>query len=135
LIIDSSVVVALFLREPDWQGLIECIANTAAVGIGTPTLVETGIVLSARLNRDARPLLARFIQEFEIQPITFGEAHWQEAVRAFGHFGKGRHPAALNFGDCMTYATARLARQPLLFVGDDFSKTDLEIVTWPSLTF
>ena len=128
MILDSSVVIALFLREPDWQGLIDRIAATAAVGIGTPTLVETGIVLSARLERDARPLLARFIQEFEIEPIIFGEAHWQEAVRAFRRFGKGRHPAALNFGDCMTYATARLARQPLLFVGDDFSKTDMECV-------
>lgn len=126
MIVDSSVVIALFLREPDWQGLLERMATTDAPGIGTPTLVETGIVLSARLERDARPLLARFVQEFEIEPVVFGAAHWQEAVRAFARFGKGRHPAALNFGDCMTYATARLARQPLLFLGDDFSKTDLE---------
>ena len=58
----------------------------------------------------------------------FTDLHWQRAVDAYAHFGKGRHPAGLNFGDCMTYATAALARQPLLCRGDDFSKTDLEVV-------
>jgi len=53
------------------------------------------------------------------------ERHWRTAVEAFRRFGKGRHPAALNFGDCLTYATAKLADRPLFFVGNDFGKTDL----------
>lgn len=125
MIIDSSVV-AVFLREPDWQALFHRLAASNVTGIGTPTLVETGIVLSARLQRDAALLLRRFIQEFDIAPIAFGDGHWGEAVRAFRRFGKGRHAAGLNFGDCMSYATARLADQPLLFVSDDFPRTDIE---------
>jgi ribonuclease VapC len=57
--------------------------------------------------------------------VPFGEGHWPVAVDAFIRFGKGRHPASLNFGDCLTYAVARLADQPLICVGDDFAKTDL----------
>jgi uncharacterized protein with PIN domain len=63
-----------------------------------------------------------------IEIVPFTGLHWQRAVDAFARFGKGRHPAALNFGDCMTYATAALARQPLPCRGDDFRKTDLELV-------
>ena len=128
MILDSSVIVAIFLRESGWQALFERLVATTVTGIGTPTLVETGIVLSARLQRDAAPLLARFLQEFEIATIAFDEVHWREAVRAFQRFGKGRHAAGLNFGDCMSYATAQVAGQPLLFVGDDFPLTDIEQV-------
>jgi ribonuclease VapC len=70
-------------------------------------------------------LLARFLQEAGLTVIPFGEEHWRAAVEAYAKFGKGRHPAGLNFGDCLTYAVARLAGQRLLFVGTDFSKTDL----------
>ncbi|MDJ0764395.1 MAG: type II toxin-antitoxin system VapC family toxin [Myxococcota bacterium] len=125
MILDSSVVIATFLKEPGYQQLVEKIAQAPILGIGTPTLVETGIVLSARLGRDARALLDRFVQEFGIQIIPFGESHWREAISAYLRYGKGRHPAALNYGDCLAYATAILANQPLLFVGNDFPKTDI----------
>ncbi len=68
------------------------------------------------------------LDELGIQEIPFGELHWREAVDAYRRFGKGRHPAALNFGDCMTYAVASLTGEPLLFVGNDFGHTDLEAV-------
>ena len=61
-----------------------------------------------------------------ISEIPFGPAHWREAVDAYQRFGRGRHPARLNFGDCLSYATAKLAGQPLLFIGHDFSQTDIE---------
>ena len=57
--------------------------------------------------------------------MPFGEAHWREALAAYRRFGRGRHRANLNFGDCLSYAVARLAGEPLLFVGDDFAATDL----------
>ena len=125
MIIDSSAIVAVFFREPGFEKLLDQLASAAAAGIGTPTLVETGIVLTARMGKDARTLVSRFVEEFEIQTIPFGEHHWREAVSAYARFGRGRHPAALNFGDCMTYSVARLSDQPLLFVGDDFTETDL----------
>jgi len=127
VILDTSAVVAIFLREPGFEALVGKIAESDGVGIGIPSLVELGIVLSARLHRDARPLIDRFLQEGAIQPVPFGEDHWRIAVGAYLRFGRARHPAGLNFGDCLAYATAKLARQPLLCVGDDFPQTDLPL--------
>jgi ribonuclease VapC len=115
------------LQEPGFERLLGRLNRAAAVGIGSPTLVETAIVLSARLERDARPQISRFIAEASVSTIAFGDAHYGAAVQAWLRFGKGRHPAALNFGDCLSYATAQLAGQPLLCTGEDFSKTDLDL--------
>lgn len=125
MIVDSSAIVAIALREPGWEGVVARLAAEAASGIGAPTLAEAGLVLTARMGARARPLLSRLLQEAGLSVIPFAEEHWRVAVEAYARFGKGRHPAALNFGDCLTYAVARLAGQPLLFVGDDFAKTDL----------
>ncbi len=65
---------------------------------------------------------------FDVRVIEFGDRHWKVALQAFARFGKGRHPAGLNLGDCLTYAVARLSGQPLLCVGDDFAQTDLALV-------
>jgi ribonuclease VapC len=127
VILDASAVVSMFLREPGWEGIAEKIGQARTAGIGAPTLAETGIVLTARFEKDSRPLLFRFIHEFDIAVVPFGEFHWREAIAAFARYGKGRHAAALNFGDCLTYAVARLARRPLLCTGRDFAKTDLTL--------
>jgi ribonuclease VapC len=126
VIVDSSAVVAILLREPGWESLLEQVASAPSVGIGAATLVETGIVLAARLGIPGKSLLARFVQESELTVVPVTAEHWSVAVDAYLRFGKGRHPAALNFGDCLTYAVAVIAGEPLLFVGDDFTKTDLE---------
>lgn len=128
MIVDSSAVLAILFRENDAEMLLSAIAGASVVGIGSPTAVETGLVLTARLQRDATGVLLRFFEETSIQVVPFTNFHWQRAIEAYARFGKGRHPAALNFGDCMTYATASLARQPLLCRGGDFRKTDLELV-------
>jgi len=125
MILDSSALITIVFKEPGYEAVVLKLGKANAVGIGAPTLAEAGIVLSARVRADTRGLLARFLQDFQINVIPFGEAHCRAAVDAYEKFGKGRHPAGLNFGDCMSYATARLADQPLLCVGDDFAKTDL----------
>lgn len=127
MILDSSAVLAVLLREPGHELLLERLEAAAGSGIGGPTVAEAGIVLTARMGPRATTILARFIQERELVVIAFGDLHWQEALDAFARFGKGIHPAGLNFGDCMAYATARLADEPLLCLGDDFAKTDLEL--------
>jgi len=127
VIVDSSVLVAITLREPGHEGLVARMLDADALGIGAPTLLETGIVPTSRIRRDARPALDRFVTEFGIVPIPFVADHWRTACSAFVRFGRGRRPAALSFGDCMTYATARLADLPLLCTGDDFRRTDLVI--------
>lgn len=130
MILDTSAIVGIVFQEPGWEGLLEALVAAGVRGIGTPTLTETGIVLGARLGRDSRPLLARFLQELDVTVVPFGEPHWREAVRAWNEFGKGRDAARLNFGDCLAYATARLASQPLLCKGGDFRQTDLELAFW-----
>jgi ribonuclease VapC len=127
LILDTSAVVAILLKEPSSAELVEKVLRETEVGIGTPTLAETAIVLSARLRRDARGVLSRFLTESSVFVVPFGEPHYGTAVEAWLRFGKGRHHAALNFGDCLAYATARVADRPLLCTGDDFPKTDLEL--------
>lgn len=127
MILDSSAIIALLLREPGHEPLYDLLASAESVGVGAPTAVETGIVLVARLGATGKSLLARFVQESEATVVPCGEEHWRVAVDAFLRFGRGRHPAALNFGDCHTYATARVAGRPLLCLGDDFAQTDLEL--------
>jgi ribonuclease VapC len=119
--------VAIALQEPGFEALLDKLQNAPAVGIGAPTLTEAGIVLSARRRQDARALLARFIAEGGVHTIPFTEAHFGTAVEAWLRFGKGRHQAALNFGDCMAYATARVADEPLLCTGEGLPKTHLEL--------
>lgn len=126
MIVDSSALVAITFREPGHGELIAKLASTPSAGIGTPTLTETGLVLTARLRRDPRDLIVRLLDEFSIVEIPFGDEHWKEAIDAYLRFGKGRHKAQLNFGDCLTYAVARLAGEPLLFTGNDFPQTDLD---------
>lgn len=124
MILDTSAVVAIVMKEPGHEQILRWLAH-GSPAIGAATLTEAAIVLSARLKRDARPLLARFLTEAAITVVPFGESHYGAAVDAWLRYGKGRHPAALNFGDCLAYAVARLAEEPLLFVGDDFAQTDV----------
>ena len=126
MVVDSSALLAIVFQEPGFEALLERTETADAVAAGTPTLTETAIVLHARLGSAAHGLLERMLDELGIQEVPFGEVHWREAADAYRRFGKGQHPAALNYGDCMTYAVARLAGEPLLFVGDDFRLTDLE---------
>ncbi len=96
--------------------------------IGAPTLVETTMVAIGRLGVRGKTSVARFMQELNVDVIEFGAQHAARAVEAFQRFGKGRHPAGLNLGDCHSYATASIARESLLFVGNDFTQTDLKLV-------
>lgn len=123
-------MVAIVLVEPGYQVLVNHLARAPVIGVGAPTLAETGIVLTARLWVTGRSLLARLMQESGAETIPCTAAHWPIAVAAFTCYGKGRHPAALNFGDCLTYAIWRLAARPLLCVGDDFPQIDVEVVLW-----
>jgi ribonuclease VapC len=127
VIVDSSALVAVLLREPGHEPVLGRLDDEPSVGVGAPTLAETGIVLGARLGVSGRTLLARFVQEADLTVMPMSVEHWGVAVDAFLRYGKGRHPARLNYGDCLTYAVASLAKEPLLCVGDDFSKTDLEL--------
>ena len=129
MIIDSSAVLAVIGKEPGHEPIIHELAASTRTRIGAPTQLETGIVLTARLGPRWRTVLARFLQENGIQTVAFGEEYAAVALDAYSRFGKGRHPAGLNFGDCCAYATASIAGEQLLCVGNDFRQTDLPLVS------
>lgn len=128
MILDSSAVVCMIEEEDGFGGLLGAVLEAASVAIGTPTLFETEMVLAAREGAAGRSLLSTFLKRNEVVPIAFDARHSSLATEAFLRYGKGRHPARLNYGDCMTYATARLAEDSLLCVGNDFARTDLSLV-------
>ena len=128
MIIDSSAVMAVIGKEPGYERIVHELAASPGTRIGAPTQLETGIVLTARLGPRGKTVLARFLQENAIQTVAFDEGHAAVALDAYSRFGKGRHPAALNFGDCCTYATTSIAGEQLLCIGDDFRQTDLPLV-------
>jgi ribonuclease VapC len=124
--IDTSAWIAIRFEEPGHELLVETVVNAAAVLVSTPTVLETAIILRRKYPVDPRLSLARDLKSFGIQIVPLNEDHSDVAIQAFLRYGKGRHPAGLNFGDCLSYAVASLAGIPLLYVGNDFSKTDIE---------
>ena len=131
MILDTSAIVRAVLREPGYERIFQRMGASPVLAVGAPTLVEAAMVLSSKVGRDSRAQLSRFLQEADVQVIPFTAEHYEVAVDAFQRYGKGRHPAALNFGDCLTYAVARLSGLPLLYTGDDFSRTDLSAAAHP----
>jgi ribonuclease VapC len=125
VIVDSSALVAIVMAEPGSEALLTKIISAAVRGIGAPTLLETLMVLTKRLQGEPWVLLQALLREMDVEVLPFTEEHCLVALSAFLRFGKGRHRAALNFGDCAAYAVASLAGEPLLFVGADFTKTDI----------
>lgn len=114
------------IREEEARDrLIEAIESAGEIAIGAPTLTEASIVLVGRYGVAGRSMLSRFLEEKDVISIPFDDRHWIVAAEAHIRYGKGRHAARLNYGDCMTYATAKVAGAPLLFVGNDFSQTDI----------
>ena len=127
MILDSSALVAIALDEPERPSLIAKINAADTVAIGAPTLVEAGIVLSARIGQDAGGVLAELIEAVDAVVVECGPQHWRAAIAAWWRYGKGRHAAGLNFGDCLAYAMAVVSGEPLLAKGDDFPKTDVPL--------
>lgn len=123
--LDSSALVAILFSEPGYLELVDAILEAEAVRVGAPTLVETGMVLAGRRGTPAGRELDDLVRELGITVVPFGEAEWHAALEASNRYGRGRHAAGLNFGDCLSYATASLAGDTLLFVGDDFRHTDI----------
>jgi ribonuclease VapC len=128
MVIDSSALVAYATREPQARAINDAIADAAVRRVAAPTWFETSMVLrSSRFSLSPSEIDGlRDSLGLELAAFT---AEYADAARdAWEHYGKGRHSAGLNFGDCMAYAVAKVAGEPLLYVGDDFAKTDIESV-------
>ncbi len=130
--VDTSVLVAIAKEEPERETFGLLLAEGDAV-IGTPTIVETKFVLSSILEAaDIDQMTHRLLREGGLRTIDFTAAMADAAVEAFRRYGKGRgHPAQLNFGDCMSYAVAKVHGVPLLYKGNDFAHTDIRSALGP----
>lgn len=130
MIVDTSVIIAILREEADAEELAAAVESAEVRRISAATYVEASIVTDANRN----PLLSSFLDSFlgrsliSIEPVTVQQA--RIAREAYRDFGKGRHRAGLNFGDCFAYALAKDKGEPLLFKGDDFRKTDVEIAEY-----
>ena|ERR1019366_8488623 len=130
MIIDTSALVAILDQEPEAERIARALAATPERMLSAANLVEAGIVMQARRGdegaRDVDLLLAKL--RVEVVPFTARQA--DIARKAFRRYGRGRHEAKLNFGDCLAYALAKDASAPLLFKGDDFGQTDVMVAPY-----
>ncbi len=125
MIVDTSALLAVIFGEPDAEGYLRTMASADALGASTATLTEALIVAEVRQGREAAADLAALLDELEVEIVSLDEAQSELAAAAWRRFGKGRHPAALNFGDTFSYALAVTRGEALLFKGDDFAATDV----------
>ena len=126
MILDTSALLAVLLREPEAEAFAARMAGAEeGVRMSAASYLEASMIIDRSADAIRRAMLDQFLEEFgiEIEPVTVEQA--RAARHAFREFGKGVHPAGLNFGDCFTYALTRAKREPLLFKGNDFSRTDL----------
>jgi ribonuclease VapC len=123
--LDSSALVAIVLVEPEAKDFARVIGRRRCL-VGWPTIFETALVLRNRSEVSrASPFLDALLARPNVQALAFDGSLYRLAREAFENYGRGRHPAALNFGDCMAYAVAKAHDLPLLYKGDDFARTDI----------
>jgi ribonuclease VapC len=125
MIIDTSAVAAILLEEPEADSFVRLIHRAEVTRISVATYVELSMVLESLLGPEGMRQAEAFFRRSEIviEPVTLEQGHL--ARQAFLDFGKGRHTAGLNHGDCFSYALAKAMGEPLLFKGNDFSQTDV----------
>ncbi len=126
IVVDTSALFAIVTDERESQRCIEALMNESEILVSAATLVEAGIVLEGRRGATAVAELDLLVERQHMSVVAVDAAHVAMARQGFRLYGKGRHPAALNFGDCFSYALARLTAASLLFVGNDFSQTDID---------
>jgi ribonuclease VapC len=131
LAVDTSALTAILLGEPDAPALLAALRTVPRIGLCAPNRTELLLVMQSRLG-DAGPTRAKQLLALEqMRTVPLDEVLADAAADAYRRFGKGRHPAGLNFGYCFSYALASREQVPLLFTGDDFAKTDLRVVPKP----
>lgn len=132
MVVDSSAIVAILLGEAGHERYVRALADAETCLIAAPTWLECAMVITTRLGPRGMDAMEQLIAGAVVEVVPFDEELARAAHRAWIQFGKGRHPAALNFGDCISYALAQLLNLPLLFKGLDFAKTDV-VAAVPSI--
>lgn len=129
MVIDTSALVAILTNEPERRTFIEAIEAAESRRISAATFVEISLVIEARYGAEGLRDLDLFLNRAAVELVAFDDEQAHVARRAFSRFGKGRHRAGLNLGDCFSYALAKSIGEPLLCKRDDFVHTDITV--WP----
>lgn len=125
MVLDTSAIAAILFDEPERARFDRLIEQAGARMISTATLLEATLVVEGRKGVAAAGIVDRFVEAAEIERMPFTPEHLHVAQEAFRRYGRGRHAASLNLGDCFAYALAKATGEPLLFKGEDFARTDL----------
>jgi ribonuclease VapC len=125
MVIDTSAVLAILHDEPERRAFNEAIEAADSRSLSVASFVELSIVIEVRFGAEGVRHLDRFLERADVTVVPVDLEQGRLARQAFSRFGKGRHEAGLNFGDCFSYALAQVLGEPLLFKGDDFSRTDV----------
>lgn len=126
MIVDTSAILAIFLAEPERTKFLDLMTQAETRRISAVNVLETGIVLEARRGEAAGREFDLFLHRAQFDVVPADSDQVEIARIAWRKYGKGRHAAGLNFGDCFAYALAKVTSEPLLFKGDDFAHTDIE---------
>jgi ribonuclease VapC len=132
MVVDTSALLAILQDEPERRSFNEALEAADARLISVVTLVETSILIESRYGAEGLRDLDLLLERAGIGLVPVDVEQARTARGAWSRFGKGRHPAGLNFGDCFSYALARVLGEPLLYKGDDFSRTDVSSVSTSS---
>ena len=130
MVIDTSAIMAILLAEETAEALADALAGASVRLMSAGSLVELTIVVESRRGAEGARELERFMNLLQPEIVPLDRVHAVAAADAWRRFGRGRHPGGLNFGDCLSYAAASVTGQPLLCVGDDFARTDLELAPY-----
>lgn len=125
MVIDSSAILAILLREPERDAFVHAIAGAGVRLVSSMNALESAVVISARKGDLGVRELDLLFHQASFEVVAFTEEHLRLARAAYEKFGKGRHRAGLNLGDCCAYALSRHSGEPLLFKGNDFPHTDI----------
>jgi len=125
MVVDSSAVLAVLLGEPDAELYATAIGTAGSPAMSAISVLESTIVIGSRKREKGLAILESFLRAGRIRIVTFDQAQLAIAKSAWWMYGKGRHPAGLNLGDCCSYALAKASGEPLLYKGTDFRSTDL----------
>jgi ribonuclease VapC len=125
MVIDTSAIVAIAFNEPEAASLEQRIADDPVRIMSAATMLEAAMVVEARLGEPGGSELDLWLHKVGVEVVAVEAEHVDQARRAWRRYGKGHHPAALNYGDCFSYALAALTGEPLLYKGNDFSQTDI----------
>lgn len=130
MVIDTSAIIAILLNEPAAGRLVSAIEGDRTRLVSAATVVEASLVVLGRYGEAGDPQLDRLLRSIDAEVVPVDDEQVTLARDAALRFGRTRHAAALNYGDCFSYALSVARGEPLLFVGDDFAKTDVEACSW-----